>query len=361
MLKRIWGLVILISSLCLYTAVSEESVADAAEAGKSSNKKTDLEWDDLGLSAEFYFETDQDRVMEEYYEIGAKLEFEFDAPRHWKMQLELEAAMDGLDLEEVWGRWKGEDYKIKAGLFKNEILLEDQLSDPYECFINDNLIKERMDQNGWYSKSSTGVKIYEDVNYAHLLFQPTGREMQAIAGWYYPFAGEDSYLGASFVYYNYFVHNLWVGGEGFTNDNNFLLSTAVADLSLKKLPFFYKVEVTGGNNLIDPIGFVHFPSEGDVNWFLGGDLLVGLPRGDEDFLWTPALNLSIIMQDIIEYPEAWTSYVRMGHQLAWDETFYIRLEAGLEIDTYYDTYEHADPTLVTGLEALWGISVEVEL
>ena len=352
---------ILISSLCLYTAIPQDAVADASETDKSSSKKKELEWDDLGLSAEFYFETDQDRVEEEYYKIGAELEFEFDAPRHWEMKLELDASMDMIEVEEVSGRWKGDNFRVKAGLFENEILLEDQLPGSFECFINDNLIKERMELNGWYSASSTGVKIYEDANYAHLLFQPTGREMQADAGWYYPFAGKDTYLGASAVYYNYLVHRLWVGGEGYTNDHNFLISAAAADLSLNNKPFFYKLEVTGGNNLIDPIGFVHFPSAGDVNWFLGGDLLVGYPRGDGDFLWTPALNLSIIMQDITEYPEAWTSYLRMGHQLAWDDTFFIRLEAGLEIDTYYDTYEHADPTLVSGLEALWGVSVEIEL
>lgn len=326
----------------------------AQEAEIEEKKKVDLD-----IDPKFYFSMDQDLILERYQSIGAKIEIEFDTGDNWSYKIELDAAIDAVETHKIWAKYKADDYKVKIGMYKNEILLEDKFSHEFNSFVDDNLIQSRMDLNGWYSSSSQGFEIYDDCNSARLLFQPTGREVQVGLGWYYPFAGEDSYLGLSAVYYNHTVHRLWVDDEGFTNDHNFLASAAIADLS-GNLPFFYKLDITLGNNLIDPIGFLHYPSEGDTSLFLGSDFMIGYPLGDEDFLWTPAFNASIILQDL-EYHEAWASYLRMGHQLAWDETFYIRLEGGVEIDTVYDTYEHENPTLVTSLEALWGISIQVRL
>jgi len=346
---------LLLSSLIGITVLSGLSAKEHDE------KKTDL-------NTKFYFKTDQDRAVSEYFALGAELELHFDVSDQWELEMEVDAATDKIQLEEIWGKVKLAPASVKFGMFENDLTLDDRLSSTEYLFSTDSIIRKRLEYMGWYSPAATGVlarRNYKDgelpfSGYAHVMFQPSGREVQADLGLYYPYGGEDTWLGISGAYYPFFIHSNWIGSDNsYTQDHNFLIQAAVADFSDEAL-FIYKGDITLGNNLIDPVGFIHYPGEEGVSWFLGSDLFAGLPLISGDFVWTPALNASFLIHDL-STPEAWSSSIRMGSRLAWNEMFFIHVDTGLEIDTRYDSDADQNQKLVTGLEVLWGIKIQVRL
>jgi hypothetical protein len=114
------------------------------------------------------------------------------------------------------------------------------------------------------------------------------------------------------------------------------------------------VELTIANNLIDPVGYVHFPGDGEPSWFFGSHAYAGYPVGDEKFVWTPGLTSSFIIYEL-DIPEANSVGIRLGNKLEWDNIVSLNMELGLGINTYYS------PNLITALEPLWNITLQVHL
>jgi hypothetical protein len=117
--------------------------------------------------------------------------------------------------------------------------------------------------------------------------------------------------------------------------------------------FLYGVEVTGGSNLIDPIGFVHFPSGGDYTVFLGADLHAGYRFRFADINWIPALRLSVLFPNA-EVMECQEMEFILGNTLVYNDVVFLYLDAGLRINTFYQS-----DTLYTQLEMIWGIRLAV--
>ena len=108
------------------------------------------------------------------------------------------------------------------------------------------------------------------------------------------------------------------------------------------------------NNLIDPVGYIHFPGDGEAGWFFGSSAYAGYPIGEEKFVWTPGLLFSMLIHEL-DIPESNSIKVGTGNKFEWDDYFSVNMELGLGINTYYD------PNLITALELLWGITLQVHI
>lgn len=325
--------------------------------------------DKISLSTKFYLHTNSDIAFSDNLALGVELDTRFEPSDTWELGLEIDAAYDGVDADEIWLRYKAKNrMRYQLGMFENELLLEDQFSVKDLPFKMDALTRRHMDYAGWYSKRAMGFKTYHNYKegslplstYAHVLYHPGGREVQFNGGIFYPFRkNEESWLGLSAAWYPYWIHVSWVGTDSsYVQENNYIFQAVIADISGDD-GFIYRGSATTGSNLVDPVGITHIPGDGEPSWFAGADMMVGMPIGDKEFRWTPALEASWLTYDL-NNPESWRLDLRTGHQLAWNKTFYLHLEGGLGILTNFNS-TNGISILQTSLEEIWGISLQVRL
>lgn len=316
----------------------------------------------LDLDTLVYFKTDQDRATEEYFSLGAKLELEYEIEDNWELQLKLDVGTDAIRVEDLWGKVKFDFWRLKFGLFENWLLVDDIFTSRENIVAEDNPVRNYIDDMGWYSPGAVGVKFYRNYKgkgvpisaYSHLNFQPSNTELQLDAGVLWAYNGERSFLGLMGAYYPFFIHEMWVGSDNsYTQNNNFLINAVIADFS-ENTPLQYKVELTLANNLIDPVGYVHYPGDGEPSWFFGSYAYAGFPVGKEKFVWTPGLTFSFIIYEL-DLPEADSIGVRLGNKFVWNDIVSLNVELGIGINTYYS------PNLITELEPLWGITLQVHI
>jgi len=320
------------------------------------------------LGTEFYFRTDQDRAIEEYYSLGAEIKLYIEPTDRWKFKLELDAGTDSVKAEEIWGKHRTPHTSLKLGTFENNLLLDDRISSRESLFAADNAVRTRMNLMGWYSPAATGAEFGWDQagklpgGYVHLFLNAAGSEFMAVTGLDFSCGENGPSAGVTGAYYPYIIHDLWVDDSAsHTRDHYFLFNAFLADLADEKR-LLYKMEVTAGTNLIDPIGYIHYPGDSGVSWFFGTDLSAGYTFQSEkdDFRWTPGLGASFLIHDLTA-AETNSAEIRLGSRLSWHDRFYMHFDLGIRIETLYDTDEDYDPYLATELEALCGISVQVHI
>ena len=194
----------------------------------------------LELETVFYFKTDQDRALDEYFSMGARFELEYRIEENWDFQLQVDAGTDALRVDEVWGKVDVDSCRLKFGMFENALLLDDLLSSRERIYAGKNPVSDRLDEMGWYSPGATGFSFYRNYSgdglplsaYTHLYFQPSAMEIQFDMGALWSYAGEDSYFGLMFAYFPFFIHDLWVdSNNSYTQDHNFLINGVFADFS----------------------------------------------------------------------------------------------------------------------------------
>ncbi len=315
--------------------------------------------ENLEMDGEFVLETDQERVVNDYYKLALDLDFLYDAPKKWKIGLDMELAPDQIEVEELWVRKKWKNRTMRLGSFENNLLLEQKMSGKFYPYVSDSLLLNRLEEMGWLSDRTAGISYSTDISRAHLFFQPSGREAQFNGEFYYPILGEDSYLGGTLGYYNYASHRIWIGDNSYTQDHNFLISLALGDEREEK-KIHYRLEGLLAQNLIDPVGYIHFPGEGEVSFFTGGDLTLSYRIAIRELLWIPSLDCAFLLPDL-NHPEAWNALFRTGQLWGWDDTFFLRLEWGVALHTYYEEYDRDDPELLTTPEVVWGVSFQIRL
>ena len=331
-----------------------------------SAKNTLLE--DLDLSVRFYMDTDNETAPVNYFNLGLKLKGQFEVNENWLIGSYLDVAYDKIRADELWVRYSFGRERIQLGQFENEILLEDQFSSVDTPFYRSSLTRGYLKYSGWYSKKAAGVKYYRNYNkktliplsaFTHVFFSPSGREVQANLGLFYPFAGEDSWIGFSAAYYPYWIHNSWVGqSSSYAQDNNYLFQAVVADMSGRHR-VMYNGNITVGSNLIDPVGIIHFPGAGEPSWFLSGDMMTAMSFGDKAFSWMPGLSAGFLIYDL-NNSEAWTFSGRTGHLLSWQKDFFLHLEGGLNVITKNGIVSGSS-NLQTALEWVWGVKFQVRI
>lgn len=323
----------------------------------------------------FYFKTGQDRIEEEYYSLGSKLKFQMKPMKYWKLKLELDAGTDAVRVDEIYARYKKGENRIKLGAFENSLLADDFFNSREYPFASDGYVRNRLDDMGWYSSNSLGVQHFQMISgqksdwghVAEIAYSANSSEMKITVGMGYSQGGEDSVMGVMFSYYPHFIHNLWgdsafslsssAQDNGYYEDHYFLINAFIGDMTEER-KLIYKMEYTAGNNLVDPVGYIQYPGDGDISWFFASDFFAGYVMDRGNVEWTPAVNISYFIHDF-STAESNTVTARLGNRLNWDNTAYLHFDLGVEIDTYYEGDSSSD--LITGLEALCGISLQFNI
>ena len=130
--------------------------------------------------------------------------------------------------------------------------------------------------------------------------------------------------------------------------HNFLIDLICGDY---EHDFQFGLELTGGSNLIDPIGYLHFPSNGDCSFFGGGDIHVGYKFDFQAWVWNPALRYSILFQDI-SVPECPQMEIILGNKFIFAKKAFLSVGGGIGIDSFYENNE-----LLTRLKWIWAAQI----
>lgn len=329
--------------------------------GFLSNLDADTEIaENLSLGTDFYASTDQDRIQEDYYSMGAVLRLNYTLLEHSKFQLEIDAGIDIVRLTEIWGQVQIKNWRLKTGIFENSLLLGDALPFRDSMYGNRNPVRERLDDMGWYSSGALGIHFSRTAEssfpwniWTHYLFVPSSREMQINGGVLWEYNENSSALGITLSYFPFFIHRLYHAETFYPNANNFFVNAVVGDL-LNTHRFVYKFELTFANNLVDPIGYVHFPGSAEASWLWGTTFYGGFPVTKGQLVWTPGLGFAFLIHEL-SIPESNSLTVTIENSLEWNNLLFLNTNFGLGFNSYYD------PNLITALELLWAIEIQVRI
>ena len=119
--------------------------------------------------------------------------------------------------------------------------------------------------------------------------------------------------------------------------------------------FIYKVELTCANNLVDPVGYTHYPGESEAGWFMASSVFGGYPISGENLIWTPGLNLSYYVHDV-RLPESHSFSMATNQSFEWSDTVFLVLNVGLDFRTYYYKTD-----FITSKKLLWGMEFQVRI
>ena len=143
------------------------------------------------------------------------------------------------------------------------------------------------------------------------------------------------------------MHNVGFGGGGETYQyNNFVFDLKYYH-NIDR--FVWACEANIGTNLIDPVGYLHFPGEDD-SWFASADVSLGYNINLNKFVYTPALRAGILCPDIKYIDENRRLELMLGNWFHGKYVF-VHLDGGLRFDTY------KSGSLKTKLKPIWGINV----
>lgn len=316
----------------------------------------------IDLEADFIFAADESMETEDYYELEASLNFEFDIEDDFEVALDLEADRFEVEIDELSFKWKARQYAyLLFGKFENSLTLDEYMSAGDRPFGTKSPVSNLLDTHGYVS-SAPGVRVYwkydkDSLPIAYFLeaaFLPAHTEMRVDLGFLWHFNGKDSYAGIMACYLPYALHELWeeLEEESDRELHNFVVDLVWADHSGRLV---YGFETTAGSNLHDPIGLINTPGKGERSWFLGGDSYLGYRLQPGKIDWMPALRVSVLFPELTVM-EANQIEVRWGNYLRFSKDIKLHVDGGLAIITRYD-----GDTLYTRLDPLWALNFRVEI
>ncbi len=274
--------------------------------------------DYFSLDAEVQFKLDDSDINGGRYYVGFQLEGELEAKLRFNDRLYATLAVE-IDRKDVDPKeasvfyWIDEFQSIKGGLFDSSLTMNDFLKKKSELFFYD----------------SPGVKYIKDSGFTNI---DTGVEYSNRH-----ILGDKTQLDAAFFFNS--GHNesqfFLTGYYNFTEGLDFIAFT------VSYLPYV-------GSNLIDPVGYLHFPGEDD-SWFASADLAFGYNFRFEKFVYTPALRAGILCPDIKYMDENRRLELMLGNWF-YGKYVFVHLDGGLRFDTY------KSDSLKTKVKPIWGIN-----
>jgi hypothetical protein len=316
--------------------------------------------EDFKLGARFCLGVNNELEPADFYTIASELEFEFAVLDNFDCILELDADRFEVEVDEISFNWKPWDYiHLLVGKFENELTLEEYEPVHKRLFSTKSRVSDYVDDLG-YTSSNIGAKIYKEykkktlpISYLlHVSFIPAHIEPQIELGFLYHFDKKDSYLGLLGAYFPFVSHSFWLEESVKSELHNFILDLIWADYENR---FLYGLEFTFGSNLVDPIGLVHFPGEGERSYFLGGDLHLGYSFDFDGLRWIAAVRCSVLFPEITVM-EAQQIEIILGNLFVYAGKLYFHFDGGLGINTQY-----RQEILYTKLEMLWAINFIVKI
>lgn len=240
---------------------------------------------------------------------------------------------------------------IKGGVFDSRLTLNDFLKKRYEMFFFDAPGEEYIQDLGWVMFNNGIRYIHRDFLKDDLdietsfFFNSSHNETQYFLTAFYNFERTRHFAAFTVSYLPFWLHRIIFGKGDEYVYNNFIFSGKYFRYTDT---WVLAGEAALGNNLIDPIGFLHFPGE-DKSLFASADFYLGRNLYAADFIYTPALRGGVLFPDI-KYGENRRIEIMLGNFIRGKYIFF-HLDGGIQFDTYDD-----GGGLVTDFEPVWGIS-----
>ena len=233
--------------------------------------------------------------------------------------------------------------------------MEDFVKKKKELFFYDSPGVRYVKESG-FTNLDTGIE-YQNRHFigdkiqldASAFFNSSHNESQFILTGYYNFLEGLDFIAFSISYLPFVVHNVALGDSSEYKYNNYIF-----DLKYYKNVerIVWSCEANIGTNLIDPIGYLHFPGE-DNSWFASADVAFGYNFPFEKFTYTPALRAGILCPDLKYVDENRRVELMLGNWFHGKYVF-VHLDGGIRFDTY------KSGSLKTKIEPIWGINVCVK-
>ncbi len=314
----------------------------------SANQSYDLE-------ARFSFETNDDITYSDQYQLKAELEYDFYITKNFECELELEADKYEIDVEEVFFRFERGSYEIRAGKYKNKLLLNNILTSKDNPLEAKNTLS-RMLVDMSYINHAIGAGIESENEYLtndYFYFNLQSIEAQFFepqfnGGYLHKF--KSIWAGLTGCYFPFFIKDNYIGDFD-DPDNNYLINLIVFKHDGL---FLFGNEITLGKNIQDPIGLLNSGLYSDRDFFLGGDLYGGGRLYLNQTELIPLLRTSILFPDS-ENMECNIIDLSLNNKIGFSEDIRLDFALGIQIITEYDYKD----TLVTSLDPLWNVSFKV--
>ncbi len=305
--------------------------------------------------AEFKLD-DSDITGDKYYveyELEGEIEMEYRFTDRLSATLAIELDRKDVDAEEISASyWIDEFQSLRAGLFDSSLVMNDFVKKKKELFFYDSPGVKYVKDSG-FSNIDTGVE-YKNRHFlgdniqldASAFFNSAHNESQFILTGYYNFLEGLDFIAFSVSYLPFVVHNVALGASSEYKYNNFIF-----DLKYYKNVerIVWSCEANIGTNLIDPVGYLHFPGEDD-SWFASADVAFGYNIPFQQFTYTPALRCGILCPDLKYVDENRRLELMLGNWFHGKYVF-VHLDGGVRFDTY------KSGSLKTKVEPIWGINV----
>jgi len=313
--------------------------------------------DAIKLDAEVQFKLDDSDITgDKYYaeyKIEGSLEVKYRLNDRLSTLIDIDIDRKGVDPEEISVLYNfDENNSIRGGLFDSRLVMNDFLKKKQELFFYNSPGVQYIKDSG-FTNIDTGVEyrnkrfLADNVRLdVSALFNSAHNESQFILTGYYNFVEELDFIAFTISYLPFVVHNVALGsGSSEYKYNNFIF-----DLKYHKNVdrLVCSAEAAIGTNLIDPVGYLHFPGEED-SWFASADAALGWNFDLKKFIYTPALRCGVMCPDIKYIDENRRFELMLGN---WFHGKYVllHLDAGLRFDTYNDGGKKTD------FEPIWGIN-----
>ncbi|MCQ2603488.1 MAG: hypothetical protein MJ215_00380 [Spirochaetia bacterium] len=319
-------------------------ILPAKESRFKINPKVEFSLDDSDVTGDKYY-------LE--YELEGELEVKYNFTDRLAAILNVELSRHDVDVEEISVLYDFDEYnRIKGGLFDSSLVMEDFLKEKYEIFHYDSPGVMYIKELG-YTSNNTGIEyksrrfLAEKIGFdAAFFFNPSHNETQFFLTGYYNFEEERNFISLTASYLPYVVHNVALGGSSEYKYNNFIFDLKYFNDTEH---FVYTAEASIGSNLIDPVGYLHFPGEED-SWFAAADAGIGYNFQFSKFTYTPALRCGILCPDIKYMDENRRLDLMLGNYFH-GKYIFVHLEGGFR----FDTYDKGDG-VKTDVDPIWGIS-----
>ena len=313
--------------------------------------------DNLSIDVQAEFKVDDSDITGDKYYVEYQVEGELEVKYQFTDRLSATVAVEidrkDVDPEEISATyWIDEFSNIRAGLFDSSLTMNDFLKKKQELFFYDSPGVKYIKDSG-FTNLDTGIE-YKNRHFLHdkvqldaaAFFNSAHNESQFFLTGYYNFMEGLDFIAFTVSYLPYIVHNVVFGGSSEYQYNNFIF-----DLKYYKNTesFIWQAEANIGTNLIDPVGYLHFPGEDD-SWFASADVAVGYNIHMSNLVYTPALRCGVLCPDIKYIDENRRLELMLGNWFHGKYVF-VHLDGGLRFDTY------DNGSLKTDFEPIWGINV----
>ena len=314
----------------------------------------------FSFDAEAEFKLDDSDITGDKYYVEYELEGELEAKCRFTDRLSATLAIEldrkDVDAEEISVTYLIDDFSsLRAGLFDSSLVMGDFVKKKKELFFYDSPGVRYVKESG-FTNLDTGIE-YQNRHFigdkiqldASAFFNSSHNESQFFLTCYYNFMEGLDFIAFTISYLPFVVHNVALGGSSEYKYNNFIF-----DLKYYKNVerIVWSCEANIGTNLIDPVGYLHFPGEDD-SWFASADVAFGYNFPFENFTYTPAFRAGILCPDLKYVDENRRLELMLGNWFHGKYVF-VHLDGGIRFDTY------KSDSLKTKVEPIWGINVCVK-